>query len=262
MRDNSFLIVGLVLVVVFATGCTNLLSPQAKQQLQRGYENFEAGRDTEVIREMDAFLQANDRSSRADEAYYLRGMARLRTGNRAGAKEDFNIVLNRSNKDALRGKALVELGNIAYEDKDMALAENMYRQALASDGGNEPSANHARYRLGSVLQRQGRWKEADVQFDRLVHLLGDSDLGARAARRTHCTAWTIQAGAFRKKDLAELSAKNFKSEGLPASVYPLMYDSEPLFVVQLGRYPTYEQAEAALSSYKQVEGTAFIVPTP
>lgn len=261
MRKISQLIWMAALGLV-AAGCSGPLSPQAQQQLQSGYDYYAAGSDEQVVTTLEAFLAENARCSRADEAYYLRGLARQRLGRRDPAREDLQAALAATDKPELRGKTLLALGEMAYEDDDMTLAESLYRRALEDLDDTRPPADQARYRLGSVLQRQGRWDEADSQLDRVVHFFADTHLGRLAARRSHSTVWTIQTAAFRQRSRAQAAAATLRTDGLQAAARGMLHESEPLFVVQVGRFATYEQAAAALPAAQAHAADAFIVPTP
>jgi len=251
----------LSLLALTVIGCNGPLSPQAKELLLSAYRNYEAGNNAAVISLLDEFLADRSSTSRADEGYYLRGMAKYRSSDRSGAADDLNAALERTANSQLRAKARIALGDMAYDAGDMALAENMYRQALTDIPKGKKPADHARFRLGCVLQRQGRWADADLQFDRVIYLFRGSDIAQQAARRTHSVAWTIQAGAYRNKSLAESEAAKLSSKDLPAEVEVVLLEGEPAFIVQLGRFPTYEQAMASLPTARKIRAGAFVAPT-
>ena len=242
-------------------GCNGQLNPQAKDLLRSGYDMYGRGDDRETVRRMDAFLQENGRSSRADEGYYLRGLAKYRLGDRPGAEADLNEALGRTERKDIRVGARFALGEMAYEDGDMALAENAYRQALADIEPGQKSAERVYYRLGCILQRQGRWRDASGQFRRLRHHFVDSELAKRAGRRVNGDAWTVQVGAFRAKSRADAVAAELRGKGFQAFSQPVPEDSTLLFVVQVGLYPTYEQAVAALGGVQQTQSDAFVTVT-
>ena len=223
---------GLAVALLMAglAGCQGALSPQAEQLLQSGYAASSRADHQAVVAKMDAFIAQNDRSRRADEAYYLRGLAKYGLEDRAGARADLS-------------------------------EENAYREALANLSERQPPADHAYYRLGSVLQRQGRWEQADVQFSRVLFLFSDSELGQRARRRVHSTAWTIQVAAYRQKARAVSTVESLEAKGLSADVKSALSETAVLFLVQVGRYPTYEQAEVALPSIKADWQDAFVTDT-
>lgn len=248
--------------LAMATGCNGPLSPQAQQMLQNGYDAYQAGNDQQAVEALDSFLADNARSSRADEAYYIRGLARQRQQDPQAAKNDLNAAIAATENKDLRGKSLVALGEIAFEEGDLAVAESTYRQALVDIEPGQPPSDHAHYRLGTVLQRQGRWDEADVQFDRVVHYFGGTRLGQLAGRRTHCTAWAIQTGAFNDRDRAEAAEAMLREQSIDAEARTILHEAQPLFVVQVGRYATYDQALAALPGVQVQAKDAFVVPTP
>jgi len=242
-------------------GCNGPVSPRAKELLVSAYRSYEAGNDEVTISKASEFLAAKSSGLRADEGYYLRGMARYRSENREGAAADLNAAVAKTANGELRAKARVALGDIAYDSGRMALAENMYRRSLADVPQDQKPADHAGYRLGCVLQRQGRWADADLQFDRVLYLFRETDLARQAARRTHCVAWTIQAGVYRSKPVAEHEAGELHTRDLPAKVEVVVLDGSPAFVVQLGRFAAYEQTQAALVTARKLRPKAFIFPT-
>jgi tetratricopeptide (TPR) repeat protein len=213
---------------------------------------------------MEAFLKDNASSSVADRAYYLCGLARYRLGTlpqRQAAREDFAKALAKTKDSVVRANSHTALGDIAWEAGDMGEAEKMYRQALAYCEQDAPPADHAYYRLGCVLQRLGRWLDADGQFNRVVKFFPDSEFGARAGRRVHARRWTIQAAAYRAKKPAETFAETLRRQNLPAVCRVHLRGQEPLFVVEVGRYRTFEQAAAMLANVRQHERGAFITVT-
>ena len=242
-------------------GCTGQLTPQAKKLLESSWASYKAGDDAATIEKLNGFLEANAKSPQADEAYYLRGLARHRRKELDGAKADLQTAFDRSKDKQLRAKAAVALGELAFEADDMALAENMYRRALSEAEADKEPADQAYYRLGCVLQRQGRWEQADAQFDRLDYLFPKSELAKLAGRKIRCTAWTHQAGSFSDKSRADAEAKRLKERNLPAESKSIAQDGRLVHVVQVGRFATYEQAAAAVGKTKQHQADAFITVT-
>lgn len=242
-------------------GCNGALGPAERELLLSGYKAYETGDDQATINRMDTFLRDHRRSRRADEAFYLRGLAKFRMKNRAGAKSDLTAALERTEHDELGAKAAVTLGGIAYEDGDAATAERMYRLVLENTDRGAKPADHAHYRLGCVLQRQGRWKEADLHFDRVMYLFQETDLSQLAQRRVRCNAWTIQAAAFRDRKRANVLVAELKSQKLPAVIKFDQDRTGLLYIVGIGSYATHKQAVNALANTKGLDRDAFVAPT-
>ncbi len=252
---------GCLAALLCCIGCQESLSPQARQLLQNGYAASAAGNPQGVVSSMDAFLYDHARSSQADEAFYLRGLAKYQLGDRVGARADLEAALSRTDKNEIRGKAALALGDLAWDRDDMPTAADMYRVVLENTDRSAPPTDHAGYRLGCVLQRLGRWEEADLQFSRVIELFSGSELAARSSRRIHGRAWTVQVGAFESKSSAEAVLGELADGGVQAAAVPLTGQGKLTFVVQAGRYATFEQATAALLSVKKVKPDAFVTAT-
>ena len=262
MEMHSWTVAAAVLAgLALLTGCNGELTPQARQLLLSGYDAYEAGNDADVVRRMDEFLAAYDECRRVDEALYLRGMARYRLKNLPDAKSDLSEAVARTEQDELRAKALAALGDLAYESGDMTSAENSYRQATEFVKDGEKPSGHVRYRLGCVLQRRGRWYDADLEFNKVFRHCDGMPLGDAAARRTHCTVWTVQMGAFANKRLGEAQARRLRETGASSSVRAVSKGNRLLFLVQTGRYSTYRQAVAALPTVAGDVRDAFVTVT-
>ncbi|MFP3936770.1 MAG: tetratricopeptide repeat protein [Phycisphaerae bacterium] len=256
LKGTSVWMVALVCFVL--TGCAPEMPPQARELLNSGIDAYEAGEHDSARSRMDEFLSQYPRVRGVAEAYYLRGMAYYRQERPDDARRDLRKAVDDADDKHLRGRALVALGNIAYENDEIAAAENYYRDALDDLDGDRPPRDQALYRLGCVLQRQGRWREADTQFNRLIYVFEDSSFASSAERRVHARAWTIQAGAFDERKHADSLAGKLRDDGLDARVIPLLADRAPRFVVCVGRYSSHEAADAGVEDVRNHEGEAFV----
>lgn len=241
-------------------GCTQL-SPEGRALLESGYDAAERGDNQGTINAMDKFLDEHGKSHRADEGYYLRGLGHYRAGHRSEAQADFAKALDETGKKEVRGKAHLALGDIAWDDDDMAEAEKNYRAALKDLPADEPPVDRVHFRAGAALQRMGKWEEAAVEFHRVMELFKSSPFAAQAARRVNASGWTVQVGAFKVKSVADQAAAKLRQGGLIADVRPTNEGGQGLaFLVQAGSYATYEDAQAALGRIRQGHPDAFIAP--
>ena len=241
--------------------CNGPLTPEAEKLLESGRLAYKQGDDNGAVRKMDLFLKDWAKSRQADEAYYYRGLAKYRTHNLPGAREDLQAALDRTRRKAVRVGAMVALGDLADDTDDTAAAEKVYLDVLKDIDRDKKPADHVCYRLGCTLQRQGRWKDADAYFDKVIYLFNGTELAGRAQQHVRCKAWTIQAGAFEAKPRADAAAAALRREGLDASSQPALRDGKPVFLVNVGRYPTFRQAAADLSKVRRHCNDAFVTTT-
>jgi tetratricopeptide (TPR) repeat protein len=208
---------------------------------------------------MDQFLAENHGNTQADQGYYLRGLARYRQKDIPAAKADFNQAAALSKTPQIKGRAFKALGDICYDSADMPVAAEMYRQGLENLDQSIPPADEARYRLGQALQRLGLWGQADIQFSRLIYQFPGSQLARQAGRNIYATAWTIQTPCVRDRRTAQATADELKAKGQDvAAVAALASDEGMMFVVQVGRFATYEQAAELYEKVQTIQADARI----
>jgi tetratricopeptide (TPR) repeat protein len=242
-------------------GCVEQVDPEAKKLLTASKAAYDCGDDEAVIRDTTAFLKDHAKSQPAEVAYYLRGLALYRRGNLPAARADLKLAASHAQRKDVRTGALKALGDLAFDSGDADWAEGLYREALAEMEPKAAPADEVRYRLGCALQRKGRWGEADEQFDRVVHVFAGTQAARRAERRLRCVAWTVQAGAFARRDAARAEAARLRARGLTVVTRPETVDAKLCFLVQVGLYDTYEQAAAALPAVRALRSDAFVTPT-
>lgn len=247
--------------LVWAGGCQEPVRPEARKLLVDSKHAYERGDDADVLRDTGRFLSEHHGSGEADVAFYLRGLAKFRQKDLPGAKADLRQAASRTGRKDIRLGATKALADLAFEEGDIDWAEGLYRQALEqADPRAKPTAE-IRYRYGCVLQRKGRWAEADQQFDRVMHVFPGSDAAGRAAARARCLAWTVQTGVFARQDSALAEASRLREAKLPAATRPMTHEGALRFHVQVGMYETHEAARAALPSVRRLRKDALVVPT-
>lgn len=123
--------------------------------------------------------------SRAD-TWNLLGLARLRTGDPAGAEAAFRTVLACADPDRERGvlgAAVGNLGLVARGRGDLARAEEQFRIALALHAahGDQPGMARHYANLGQLFQATQRFNQAETYFGTALDIeqgLGRLDLAA------------------------------------------------------------------------------------
>lgn len=252
----------LAVLAAACAGCDSSAGPEARKLLVMSSAAYEQGDDQAVLRHAGAFLTDHAATKEADVAYYLRGLAKYRLRDVGGSRADLQAALDRSQRRDVRVGALKALGDLAYEGGDVAAAEGMYSQALKDAEPRKPPEDELRYRLGCILQRRGQWEAADGHFDYVLHVYQATDVARRAEQRLRCRTWTIQAGAYARKALADAEAARLRRGGLAARTGVLRPGSALQFAVHVGMYGTYDQAAAGLGDVRRHRADAFITPVP
>ena len=259
-QTRLVLVVGLVAALV---GCESKpLTPEGQALLDEGIAAYDAENYDQARDRLDEFMGAHSNRRGADEAYYYRGLAHYEMGHPERAKVDFATAIDRSSRSDLKALARLALGVIAYDQGDDVTAEQHLKRALKDLDESQPPTDRAMYYLGAALQRQSRWSEADVFFNRLIWAFPDSRHRGDAKRRVHGRHWTIQVGAFTDLSNAEALVASLKSGGHPAFLWPKHVDGRLRYFVRIGRWREYRRAASQLAEIKALHEGAFLTVVP
>jgi tetratricopeptide (TPR) repeat protein len=258
MRALSGLWVCLLLGLAVC-GCHGAVSPEGRRFLAEAQSAYQTGSDVRAIEASSGFLRLHPRVEEAGEAYYIRGLARVRAGQVEAGKADLCSALSLTRRKDLVALARAKLGDLAYGAGDLTEAEKQYRAVLEQVPPGAPPADQAMYRLGSILQRKGQWREADLLFRKVMYLFAGSELADRAGIRVGARRWSIQAGAFGAAG-AEKLRQRLSGAGLDARIDLALRDGRLMRLVRVGSYPTYDAARADLGKVQKVIGEAFVTP--
>jgi tetratricopeptide (TPR) repeat protein len=244
----------------FLIGCDGAISPEGRKLLLAAGAAYQRGDDPQTIQSASRFLQIHPRCQEAGEAYYLRGLARSRSIAPEAGKDDLTGALRFTRRKDLTALVHAKLGELAFTAGQMPQAETHYRAVLQNARPGASPSDEAMYRLGCILQQQGRWREADAHFDRMIHLFDGTELAKRAAQRVRATRWSIQVGAFRTADAARALEQKLRAAGLNVRVDPDTRGQELVRLVRVGSYRTHDAAGGDLAKVQAIRPDAFLVP--
>jgi tetratricopeptide (TPR) repeat protein len=232
-------------VAAVMDGCTATVAD--RKALAAGYTDYQARKFDEAEAAANGYLAKYPSADNADEALYLRGLARLGRGDKGGAAQDLRAAIARSRRKDLQAKAHRALGDIAFDGTQWAEAQKEYATALTSGAGGT-EAGYVNYRLGAALQAQGRWDEAKPYLEKAA-VGGDAAVAERAREREGARYFTLQFGSFREAGNAnalvrEVNGANVLS-GQQAGVFPEAHDGQTLYAVRAGGYATWAAADGA-----------------
>lgn len=249
-----------LLTLMCAGGC-GIPSAEADAKLSQYSEVYRQGRYEEVVSQTTEFMREYHYTTAVAEAHYLRGMAKARLKDSSGAEADLNEAIRLTRHAEVKGKAQVELGEMAFGRGNLHGAETYFRQALQNLPDNKPPADIALYRLGCLYQRQGKWSEADEQFSLVMYKFSGTPIANQSSVLSRCKAWTIQVGSFDDIRNAQVLARQLNAQGMPASVESVTKDGRLRNRVQVGRHATYDQAVAAMQELRKQLPDAVVGPT-
>ncbi len=248
----------IVSLTALLAGCNAAVSPEAKGYLQSADTAFRREDDQAAIEATSRFIRMHPRLEESGEAYYIRGLARCREGKINAGKDDLQTALTLTKRKDLIALVNCRLGDMSYQSGEMTTSEKYYRAALEYVRPKVPPADEAMYRLGCILQREGRWREADLFFSKVVHFFEGTALAERAADHSHAVQWSIQAAAMSNITSAKHLRGRLRSAGLNARTDLELKSGRVMRLVRVGSYRTYGQAQADLGKVRRIVSDAFI----
>jgi TolA-binding protein len=260
MRFSLSILAILSVASLAASGC-EAVPADGRELLLAANQSYARGDFATGQRAASTFLHRYATSPAASEAYYLRGLCRVSTGEQDAARSDFEACVAGAQRDDLRGYAQQMLGNVAYAAGDWAAAADAYAAAIASPAGGAVSAETL-FRHGRSLQRTGRWADARQVFARLI----DQDPSSpRVPTAKRLFAWpedafAVQCGAYRQMRHADAAVERLRRQGVTVKRMFSEVDGSGLWRLLTGRYVTYDEAQRALAQVRATVPDAVIVP--
>ncbi len=256
---QRFILTVLTIMLGFLAGCSNINQKMA-DGIREGQRQYSRGNFLGAERILTGAISTEPDNPAVAEAYYIRGLARLKLLRHSVAEQDFQRALRLTDREDLRANAHVCLGSIAWEDEAWDTAFQHYRLAADNLTLLSPS-DWILFRLASSAQRSGRWEEGRKFYARILREYPDSETVRTARKNLNYWYFTIQLGAFATPQGAYARVAELKRYGLTPKVYPMeTADGRSLKGVFIGRYNDYYQATKGLLKVKKVVQEARIVP--
>lgn len=241
------------------TGCAGL-PESGRQQLLAAYGRYR-DKDFQGARAvLDVYLDVYPARHESAEAYYLRALCHAQTSQRDRATGDARSCIRYAREPDLRTKAHAMAGSLLFEAGNTSEALRHYAAAMRMP--ERPPKDLLRFRYGVCLQREGRWRQARLEFAAVFQRYPDSNLAGRARRAYDWPHdyFSIQCGAFRDKAGGRELVDKLKRGGMKVRLETRPRRGEMLYMVYSGRYPMYEQAQTALRRAQRPIPDAVIVP--
>lgn len=249
-----------LLVLWPLAGCVELPA-SARVRLNEAKANYDRHAYRAAVARLDDTLSQYPDHPDSAEAYYLRSLCHTKLSNKVRAESDARRCLELSKQPDLTANAHATLAILMYESNRTREALPHFAEALRS---SQPRTNEdvLRYKYGLCLQREGRWKEARLEFAAVFQRFPNGT-AAQHARRLYNWPhpfYSIQCGVFRRQADAEKLRSQLQRWGFRGRVESMTRTGELVHAVYVGQYSRYGQARDALPAVQRKIRDAFVVP--
>lgn len=246
---------------LLAAGCAQGLTAQQRAVLDEGRAAYERQQYSRAIERLSDFVTQVKHQPEEAQAFYLRGMAYARSGQRDRAYSDFRsaIMVGRDTEAVWRSYTV--LGTLYWEDERWHQAAQNLR-AAADRMPDRPPKDTVLARLGMCYERTGRWADARGPFEEIRRKFPGSSHAELARRRLLLKPdhFSVQCGAFAQAANADMLRVNLARRNLPVSVRVEPRERANMHLVLVGRFATYEEARRQLERIRATAGD--LAPDP
>ncbi len=253
-----WLLSGCLLVL---TGCETGLPRDQQAMLNDGRAAYERREYARAISQLDRFLEVARQEPKIAEALYLRGMSHAQGGRRAQAYTDLRGAVQRGGNADASWRASVVLGTMCFEEERWADSAAAYAAGVPRMAEAE-GKDRALYHWGLACERAGRWGDAREPFGQLAKQFPNSQYAAAASRRLaqNPDYYAVQCGAFSVVTNANNLVDQLRRNNLPAYVRRERRERGEMYIVLVGRYPSYSEARRQLEQVRVYVPKALIWP--
>ena len=234
------------LVLAAACGGCSRLTVEQQDWLRQGQEAYEAKQYSRAIEQMGRFLETELDQPETMKALYYKGLAEAYRGDRGTAMQDLRHATALALDPTMTWRAHVALGSMYFEDRKWSEAADAFANAAAIMPQQTPK-DVVLYKQGLARERSGRWAEATAPYEQIIAEFPDGNLARTARRRldTQADHFAVQVGEFAVPSNADNLVFRLEQEGLRPRIYPELSGPKTVYVVTIGRYSSFEDADAA-----------------
>ena len=218
-------------------------SVSVKEKFAQVARSFLEGEYSKALRFSWQLRQEFPSSPYAKKAKYLSALSYLKTEHLNQAKQIFRDL----REERGGGKERYYLGeaNLYYLTEDWERCISTLEQMLSKFPSSSLKAA-AYFRLGRCKQKKGVWEGAKYYFTKLLQQF-PSSLEAKEAEKILEKGefyFTLQIGAFKKKENAQKMKYYLKEKGYPAYISIFEKDGRELYRLRVGKFNLRKEAEA------------------
>jgi len=254
---GGLLLLGMALLTA---GCAQL-GPAEKRMLQEAARLYSSGDVQGASSRCDRLIHQFGDATEIGEAYYIRGLCRVKGRQMQAAAYDFQMAIRKSKREDLEALSRASLGTLSYQAGDWKGAHEHFEEALPKLP-NSPPKDELLFTAGVAAQRAGEWKDASRWFREILWRFAGRPISAEARRMSQWRHpyFAIQLGVFRSSTNASEFAKQWRQHRVDAVQENMPRGGEAVWVVMAGRYATYADARKGLERIHPLQPGAFIIP--
>ncbi len=269
IQTNKSLIPALILMLLTLSSC--LVNEKVPEGYKTAYEQALS------LKEMGDFKGALSTFKSILEKYptapteskrniqLLMAACEIELENHQGAAKIYRLLLSEEKSDAQRATLLFYLGMSELSLGEFTSAAQSFQKSSLLQEDSVLKAD-MKYRSGIALQRAGNFAQAKIQFNDIIKSNPDSPTALKSKSRVYLPDYfTVQAGAFSKRQNASITSQKIKEFGFPAMIVQLRGNTKTPYVVYVGKLRSYEHAKllkARLEALKPLEGKTQYVIRP
>ena len=186
-----------------------------------------------------------------DSGHYLMGISFLKLGKPEDARENFEFIIKNYPKSKLTDAVMLGIADSFLLQGDPLKSEEHYK-ILLKDHPSTGYVSMAYLNLGKAQRKQGKFEEAEKSFYKIIQDYPQSLEIKEAkewARKKHF--FTVQVGAFSKRENAVKLADHIKSKGYYTTLEKVYEDDKILYKVKTGRYNTKKMVDEEIERLKR-----------
>ncbi len=242
-------------LTLLAAGCeTTPTNPRNESLLGKADDYYLQENYSQAAGHYDMFLADNPGHERRAELRVRIGKCYLAAGRADRAIDSFDRALASQPPPAVRVDALFRKGIACRLQGDAPRSLEAFRSVPRADLDRAGiTADEFLYEFAQTLFRGGDWRGGQAE---LAKVSPQGPFGAKARTRLGLTAFAVQIGAFADETQARSAAAR-----VPGALVRPAPGAPPLWIVSVGAFPRYEDAQREVDRLKAGGNRdAFVIP--
>jgi len=203
-------------------------------------------------RAVDVCRLASKNRMLGEEGRYLMGLSQLKLNDAAEARKNFEFILENYPRSSVKPELLLGVADSYFVEEKFDKAEQEYKRLLGSSSSTD-YASIAYLRLAISQQKQGKWQEADGSLHKLIrdYPLSLEVNEARTFLKRKGDFFSVQVGAFSKKENAGKLLSTLRKKGYDVRVEKSYKNDKLIYLVKIGKFSTKTKAQQEAKRLKK-----------